>query len=972
MAIFARLAPFAAAAVVAGLVTVGGVAATGATASHGVGPSGHPASGPVAHPASAHPNWGAASARHFSAATRSVRTATPTVRPATAHSPKIASTVIPAVGGSSASIEVVVHGASGTVADAVRGVGGSVVAATVDAVTATVPTAKLDALAGSDSVTAITPPVKGFTESTSQGVTLAGAATWQAAGDDGTGVKVGIVDGGFASLSTEVAAGNLPAGLTVIGNNCANVNNTNHGTAVAEIVHQMAPGASLFLYCVDDETGFAQAAQQLQSSGVTIVNSSLGFPAAGRGDGTGQIGQAVEQARQNGVLWIQSAGNNALDHWSGSMVDANADSVIDLNGPNEESDGVFVYGTDDTGGAPGSADLVAQWDQWPTNQSTIRLFAFGYQCVDDACTNETPINPESTDPSTPTPIALQSGSTPYIDIPIVNSTHFEQEWDVLLVFVSGASGEHYDLSYWGDVAPYSFLAQAHPAQAAAGSITEPATSPYALAVGAVDGSGTNACGGDATNGTTPRELFSSQGPTIDGRVKPDIAAYDATAGNLYTEFCGTSAAAPHVAGAAALVAAANPSMDAAQLEYFLEQRANNGSPANPPNDQTGHGVLTLGAHAGVTPPAGVGYAALNPPVRVLDTRPAYGGSGSISANNSISVSVTAAGVPSTATAVAINLTGVDAAGPGYLSAYPGGTTWPGTSNLNLDGATDSTAPVFAIVTLGPNETINVLAGATRTDALVDVLGYFDPTTSGTKYTPAASSTRIVDTRDGTGGHTGAPGSHVDTYTLAGLPSGTTAILVNVTSADAAGPGALCVTPDGSNTSSTVNYVTGVPRANLAVVSLQGGSFSITSVGAASDVIVDLIGTFSPSGQSGYVSLPAPVRIDDTRTGNGGLLGAVQPNTHQRVYAEGFDGVPFDATAVLTNVVAIQPTGEGYLTVSPYGQPLPNTSSINVSPNRIVANATPSGLGNQSLSIYDSPTAGTVNVVADLFGYFVPA
>ena len=53
------------------------------------------------------------------------------------------------------------------------------------------------------------------------------------------------------------------------------------------------------------------------------------------------------------------------------------------------------------------------------------------------------------------------------------------------------------------------------------------------------------------------EFFSSQGPTLDGRVKPDIAAVDGVsitgAGNFEVPFFGTSAAAPHIAGEAALV-----------------------------------------------------------------------------------------------------------------------------------------------------------------------------------------------------------------------------------------------------------------------------------------------------------------------------------------------------------------------------------------------------------------------------------
>src|SRR5207253_487718 len=101
----------------------------------------------------------------------------------------------------------------------------------------------------------------------------------------------------------------------------------------------------------------------------------------------------------------------------------------------------------------------------------------------------------------------------------------------------------------------------------AGTVVEPATSPSALAVGAT-------CW---TNGAL--ESYSSRGPTIDGRVKPDLTAPDSVSGTVYgdssggcangTGFAGTSAAAPHVAGAAALLAQARPGLSPDQLSTLV-------------------------------------------------------------------------------------------------------------------------------------------------------------------------------------------------------------------------------------------------------------------------------------------------------------------------------------------------------------------------------------------------------------------
>ena len=98
------------------------------------------------------------------------------------------------------------------------------------------------------------------------------------------------------------------------------------------------------------------------------------------------------------------------------------------------------------------------------------------------------------------------------------------------------------------------------------------------------------------------EPYSSQGPTIDGRVKPDIAGQDAVTSGVYgpfstcgsSGFTGTSAASPHTAGAAALVKEVNPSFTAAQLRSFLRGRAGELGAAGPDN-LFGAGKLLLGA-----------------------------------------------------------------------------------------------------------------------------------------------------------------------------------------------------------------------------------------------------------------------------------------------------------------------------------------------------------------------------------------
>jgi hypothetical protein len=902
------------------------------------------------------------------------------------------------------SIKVSIKGSPARLIAAVGRLHGSVDAVTSGAVSAVVPRTALATLAASAGVTDVTKPVMAFIEGTtcpsstcSQGVADSGAATWQTGSppDAGAGVTIGIVDAGFQGLAAQQAAGNLPqtgAGLTYSstvagGDRCANDQASPHGTAVAEIIHQMAPGANLVLECVDDSGDFMNAAAALESPSIVpavkIVNSSLGFPGDSRGDGSGGVDSAaatVEQARKAGILWIQSAGNTGSDHWSGSFTPPNANGLVTLDSSGDVQDVVGVY-------PGGTASVVLQWDQWPVSSVSVALDTAGVQCNDANCTTTTAI-------SSGQEIEQAPGTEPTLIVSLQNTSSFFQYWAVGIVDATGTPALHYDLSYWGDVtsnnlactAPDANSATCYSPTAAAGSIVEPASSPYAFAVGAADGSGdtvdvNGACDSDVNvPGTTyPAESFSSEGPTIDGRTKPDILAFDGVNSNIagLSPFCGTSAAAPHVAGAAALVLAANPAMDASQLEAFLEQRANSGGPLNPPSDQEGHGVLSLGAQSGIAPPAGSTYTALPSPVRALDTRKTPGAT--LAAGHSVSISIATAvpAVPDDATAVAINLTGVGATNWTYLSAYAGGT-FPGTSNLNLTTA-DATAASFAVVTLGPlpHHAITVKnGGAATVDVLVDVLGYFSPATSNDsppatklKYTPV-TPTRLLDTRTPTGGHPGLVTSGKTITVATGEPAGTS-IVVNVTAAGEQGSGWLHLdasTPHQPIATSTLNYL-GYDRANLAIVAVgASGTFTVTGGGSgAADVIVDLVGTFTVGGSSTFVPLPAPVRMVDTRNGNGGRLGSLGTATTMSLFGSGVGEIPHSATALLTGVVAVSNTTQGYFTIYPGGASKPGTSSLNFSGQRTVANAAIAGLGGQSVNIYNY--VASANAVVDVFGYF---
>jgi hypothetical protein len=144
----------------------------------------------------------------------------------------------------------------------------------------------------------------------------------------------------------------------------------------------------------------------------------------------------------------------------------------------------------------------------------------------------------------------------------------------------------------------------------------------------------------------------------------------------------------------------------------------------------------------------------------------------------------------------------------------------------------------------------VYNGLGSADAVVDINGYFtDSTASGAHFTPLFPS-RIKDTRNGPGtiGKVGP----LSTTTLAvwlagGVPSGATAVILNVTVADATLESDLIVYPGDATqpVASDLNFLAGETVPNLVVVKLSAtGTIKIYNPFGSTNVIVDVVGYFS--------------------------------------------------------------------------------------------------------------------------------
>ncbi|MHC1579425.1 MAG: S8 family serine peptidase, partial [Candidatus Alkanophagales archaeon] len=203
---------------------------------------------------------------------------------------------------------------------------------------------------------------------TSEGVPVINADDLHALGVTGSGVKVAIIDAGFkgyatnpelpASCIAEVksfrADGDIEAGEV-------------HGTACAEIVHDVAPGAQLYLFNFGTDVEYANAVAYAISKGVDIISASLGWVNAGPYDGTGFICDVANDARAHGILYVNAAGNLAGRHYEGAFTDADADGWHEFATGDETIDlGYLPAGTPVT--------LFLSWDDWPYSNQDYDLY----------------------------------------------------------------------------------------------------------------------------------------------------------------------------------------------------------------------------------------------------------------------------------------------------------------------------------------------------------------------------------------------------------------------------------------------------------------------------------------------------------------------------------------------------------------------------------------------------------------------
>ena len=445
-----------------------------------------------------------------------------------------------------------------------------------------------------------------------------GADTARAAyGVNGSGNKVCVISDGVDSLATVQAAGQLPAVDVLAGQQ----GQGDEGTAMLEIVHSLAPGATLgFATAVNGEASFADNIRSLRSQQHCdiIVDDVAYLDESPFQDGP--VAQAVIDVTKDGALYFSSAGNSGnkaggtSGHWEGDFVDSGkklagtfgtahdfapgaAVQTLDPVSKGSLGDTATLFWSDPLGGAKNDLDLYvldpagnvvgAGLDKQDGTQDPVE----GVQIPgsDDA-------QYAHNAPYFLAVVRYGGKDKRYLSLN-VNRGRFVDSDNLRGYSTAGVTAGH-------SAVPAAFSVAAAPAATALPNPLEPGdpanpAGPYPGLFDAnsrwerftSDGGRRMFYNADGTP-ITPGNVTSTGGAV---RPKPDITAADGVQTTVpgFQPFYGTSAAAPHAAAIAALLRSAKPTATPAQIRQALTSTAIDIGPAGYDN-VTGFGIVMPG------------------------------------------------------------------------------------------------------------------------------------------------------------------------------------------------------------------------------------------------------------------------------------------------------------------------------------------------------------------------------------------
>jgi hypothetical protein len=358
---------------------------------------------------------------------------------------------------------------------------------------------------------------------------------------NGTGVKVGVISDGVDHYSNAVGTGDLPTVASGKLNILSNVYGGDEGTAMLEIIYDMAPGAKLYFHDMGtNKLAFNHAMDDLVAAGCTVIVDDVGWYDEPYFQ-DGMIAMHVKHLiSSKNIIYVSSAGNDFQNHYQGNFYDSGvnnwigadvhdfsagtggADNDLYVHIPNGGSVCVFLQWNDNFRNPANDYDLSL----WNTDTDEEVAYSWNSQGPD-------------------------YGGYPPFEYIYYHNTNIDADFAIQVYKYEG-DPRILEVFTWTDNGAGMYANNLYGPD----SIFGHAAVPGVLATGALD----------ALLPGYPIEPFSSQGPVTtlyEGtRDKPDLVGIDNVAvtgaGGFPTSFLGTSAAAPTVAAVAAVLKSAYP------------------------------------------------------------------------------------------------------------------------------------------------------------------------------------------------------------------------------------------------------------------------------------------------------------------------------------------------------------------------------------------------------------------------------
>ena len=380
---------------------------------------------------------------------------------------------------------------------------------------------------------------------------------------DGAGIKVGVLSDSFNDLggaAADEADGALPPAADIQVLSDLSSGGTDEGRAMMQIVHDIAPGASLAFYTAfNSEQDFANGILVLAAAGCKVICDDVSYfdePFFQNG----VVAQAIQTVEAEGVTYVTAAGNNASNGyqaaWTPTSGSFDGTALTDA----ESFGGSLVQTITVTASHAETVPLLLEWNQaYGDATSDLEILVFRNGRLYGTATN----------------VSSEEPTNPWVDFTFRASGTYQ----IAIENLSGPNPGLIKEIAEGDGLPVEISG------ANIGTVYGHEMTPGAITAGAVSVADTPAFGVNpalsesfSSSGAGTELLFANNGAAL---ASPDVLSPVAASGvddiettvPGLTDFYGTSAASASLAGVAALILSANPNLTPAEVEQIMEETA---------------------------------------------------------------------------------------------------------------------------------------------------------------------------------------------------------------------------------------------------------------------------------------------------------------------------------------------------------------------------------------------------------------